>query len=583
MSSGKGGAKPFGASSGDLAKGKSIAEVTHGVGDIKLNSTTEDDNGWEVKASKFKNKTAKQWGSQLQNPNPKPWSHNPSAARGGGRQQPPNSYRSPAAQIPPPLKNGWNWKSSTRAADESAKNEKIPDPVVVAQPESESDQDDLDSDDDDDGDLQSDDFDSDCSVKSHNTRKKSRWFKVFFETLDGLTGDQINNPERKWHCPACQNGPGAIQWYKGLQPLLSHAITKRAKRVGVHRELAELLDEEIKRRGTNVVPAGEVFGKWKGLENIKDKEIVWPPMVVIMNTRLEKDEDDKWKGMGSPELIAYFSSYDAKKAKHSYGPQGHRGMSILIFEATAVGYMEAERLSKHFEDQGTNRDAWNRKPALFASGGQRQLYGYMAEKEDLEIFNRHCPGKTKLKYDIRSYLEVVVSKMKQMSEDNQQLIWFKNRIAKEQRHSKALEETVEVFSEKLRKTAKENSIVRHRTKIHHEQNKEEMNCLEEFFSTKLEEIRLSQEAQEEKFEKLLQEQRMKVTEKNMEEEVKKFIGNQEREMNEFAKEREEMEKIQDEKRTAMKKRHLEEMLALEKECDSEFTLLIKKYTPSTTP
>ena len=96
--------------------------------------------------------------------------------------------------------------------------------------------------------------------------------------------------------------------------------------------------------------------------------------------------------MGTQELLEYFSSYDAKKAKHSYGPQGHRGMSILVFEASAVGYMEAERLSKHFEDQGTNREAWDRRRVLFLPGGQRQLYGYMAEKGDLDIFNQHSPG-----------------------------------------------------------------------------------------------------------------------------------------------------------------------------------------------
>ena len=62
----------------------------------------------------------------------------------------------------------------------------------------------------------------------------------------------------------------------------------------MHRELAEILEEELRLRGTSVVPAGEAFGRWKGLkDDERDHEIVWPPMVVIMNTKLEQDEKDK--------------------------------------------------------------------------------------------------------------------------------------------------------------------------------------------------------------------------------------------------------------------------------------------------
>ena len=104
---------------------------------------------------------------------------------------------------------------------------------------------------------------------------------------------------------------------------------------------------------------------------------------------------DQWLGMGNQELLDNFKDYEKDvKARHSYGPKGHRGMSVLIFESSVVGYMEAERLNKHFENEGTDRDAWDQslRRILYYPGGQRQLYGYMATKRDLDFFNQHCQG-----------------------------------------------------------------------------------------------------------------------------------------------------------------------------------------------
>ncbi|ONI14633.1 hypothetical protein PRUPE_4G289100 [Prunus persica] len=439
---------------GGNRKGKDVLEVnspkveqlTHGVAGISLDSA-QDDGEWEVISRKSKNRaesgTAKQWGPQ--NSNSKAWAQfdvqKPSmrnsggpgrapgnfwpsqtadskkpAGRGNVRQQSSakvseNNHVAPQQVVHPPLDHGWNWQSRAgfpqpKGSDDGQGNYDKDGDVSAATANGDDDNSDAVGDSDDE--LFSDEFDSDSSEKSHETRKSSRWFKKFFEILDSLTVDEINDPARQWHCPACQGGPGAIDWYRGLQPLMTHAKTKGSKRVMLHRELAELLDEELQRKGTTVIPAGEAFGKWKGLKDEeKDHEIVWPPMVVIMNTRLEQDENEKWIGMGNQELLDYFSSYAAVRARHSYGPRGHRGISILIFEASARGYLEAERLHKHFTEQGTDRDAWDHRRVLFHSGGKRQLYGYMAVKEDLDIFNQHSQGKSKLKFEMRSYQEML--------------------------------------------------------------------------------------------------------------------------------------------------------------------------------
>ena len=315
-----------------------VERLNQGLADISLDSSQ--DGGWEeVLSKKFKNRAgssaAKTWATQ--NSIAKAWGQ-PDAAqklgmrsndgsgkavanswaaqtadsrkpvgRGNVRPQSFNrglegSYMGQSPVIPPPLEHGWKWNNrpgamisgDAQGKDQSNFNSNSADIEGDKEEDIDDNDDDVVAADDSDDDLLSDDFDSDASQKSHETRKKSRWFKGFFDILDSITIEEINEPARQWHCPACQGGPGAIDWYRGLQPLITHAKTKGSKRVKLHRELAELLDEELCRRGTSVVPAGEAFGKWKGLyESVKDHDIVWPPMVIIMNTRLEQDADDK--------------------------------------------------------------------------------------------------------------------------------------------------------------------------------------------------------------------------------------------------------------------------------------------------
>ncbi|KAK9095793.1 hypothetical protein Sjap_021290 [Stephania japonica] len=613
-----------------------IDQMSQEMSDISIGTATDGD--WEVFSKKSKNRpgtgATKQWVPQHSAPrvgaagNDGAWKNSggawqsqpadprKSAGRGNNKPQSSNrawegAYMAPAPPIHPTLQHGWQWQNRAGSSPSKAvkdAQEKDSDfskhfpHGSVGEDDSGSENDEVDMLEDSDDDILSDDFDSDGSVKSHGTRKKNKWFKAFFDEIDKLSVEEITKPSRQWHCPACRNGPGAIDWYRGLQPLVAHAKTKGASRVKVHRELAELLDEELSCRGASLIPAGEVFGKWKGLRgSVSDREIVWPPMTIVMNTKLEQDENGKWLGMGNQELLDYFSEYKAAKARHSYGPQGHRGMSVLIFESSAIGYLEAERLHKHFSEEGRDRDAWDRRRQLFYPGGQRQLYGYMAHKEDVDSFNHHCHGKSRLKYDMQSYIEMVVEPMKQMSEDNQQLVWFKNVAAKEQSNSKAFKESFDAVTEKLRETMEENRIVRQRTKMQHEQNKEEMDLQEQFFKDQITTLYQTLEEKERDFEEHLQKERKKVKESNVEsrtkeerklrqEEIARFIETQDKGVEEFEAKRTEMTKMFDKKITdmeqkhmgeelAMKRRHREEELALEKEFTDLLTKLMEQYVP----
>ncbi|XP_076934296.1 protein SUPPRESSOR OF GENE SILENCING 3-like [Bidens hawaiensis] len=404
--------------------------------------------------------------------------------------------------------------------------------------------------------LVSDDYDSDDSQKSHDSRKKNPWLAELFKTLDGLTASEIVEPARQWHCPACRDGPGSIYWFKGMKAFVTHVKTKGTRRPKLHRDLAEILDEELCRRGAVMVPTGETYGQWKGLDKeFEDCEILWPPMVIVMNTQLEQDQTGKWIGIGPQELLEYFESYEAMRARSSFGPEGHLGMSVLIFDTSAVGYLNAERLNNHFNRQGLDRNAWNHQPNLFTPDGKRQLYGFLATQQDLNIFNQHSPGKLKLKYELASYQEKVVKELKKMSKDSQELLWYKKKIAKQERSFKALEDAFGLLSQKLRKHEEENKIVRQRSHMYHEQNKEEMDAQEKFFKDQLKVIQVARDAQKKQIGKSCAvadanlrkekaENNMKPETKEMEEEREKMMILHEKEMaemkNKHAKEKAEM-------------------------------------------
>ncbi|WCJ18254.1 Protein SUPPRESSOR OF GENE SILENCING 3 [Euphorbia peplus] len=421
--------------------------------------------------------------------------------------------------------------------------------------------------------------------KSHERNKRNKRFKAFFDDIDTYDNDTLSSGSRRWHCPACKGGPGGIDWYRGLAPLIHHAVTIKSRRVKLHRLFVAVLNEESRRRRLSIAPDDIPTGRWEGLkESVKDHQIVWPPMVVIVNTKCQQMDNGKWNGMGNQELLDHFQQFAARKARHSYGPNGHRGISILIFDHSAAGYFEAERLDKHFKAEGRGKDAWfsNKVPCFIT--GKRQLCGYMALEEDMNDFNLHCQGmKSKLKFEMRSYQEMVESQINKMNENLQ----CKDKYAKSQRHVQILSETVVSLSQKLHITSASNRELRKRTVSLLQQNKEELDSQEEFFKEKLKAIHQAIDAKEENFEKLQQERWDKVEQPNAslssrndsrcEERASLMKKLQEKEMEEFEVARKNLISSHEDKKGLVMKRYREELLELEKEFENEISQLMENY------
>ncbi|KAG5572787.1 hypothetical protein H5410_062553 [Solanum commersonii] len=96
---------------------------------------------------------------------------------------------------------------------------------------------------------------------------------------------------------------------------------------------------------------------WDGIK-FKDKKIVWPQILIIMNTTLEKDNNDKWIGRDIWSCMKILSSYTALK---------------------------------DFVIQNDHK-------------GKHKFCGYMKEIRDMENYNKHLQEKSRLKFEIKDFL-----------------------------------------------------------------------------------------------------------------------------------------------------------------------------------
>jgi hypothetical protein len=159
-------------------------------------------------------------------------------------------------------------------------------------------------------------------------------------------------------------------------------------------------------------------------QNINDdKPIVWPPVVIIENTRLSWDEEKKkWKGLSADDIrksLRNAENWEYAKAKCLFDIHGQKSSALVVFPPTFEGYFEAETLHEQLQRSGKGRDQWMKvrpqdlnprsprsfnTPDLVSQDGKRILYGFLAQPEDIQ---RADPQKGGVKWSLESFNEKV--------------------------------------------------------------------------------------------------------------------------------------------------------------------------------
>lgn len=96
-------------------------------------------------------------------------------------------------------------------------------------------------------------IDEDRRPWDHEEQKKRDKFKELFTRLDNMTVEQISKSAKQWGCPLCIKGPGSNKKYATVWALVQHA-QKKPENLKSHRDLARILEEELRRRGVEPQP-----------------------------------------------------------------------------------------------------------------------------------------------------------------------------------------------------------------------------------------------------------------------------------------------------------------------------------------
>ncbi|KAJ7548047.1 hypothetical protein O6H91_08G115200 [Diphasiastrum complanatum] len=167
-------------------------------------------------------------------------------------------------------------------------------------------------------------------------------------------------------------------------------------------------------------------------ESAEDSCIVWPPVVIIENTRLAKDpKTRKFTGLDNEEVRTFLkgvSSVEYSRVMAVYDFRGHKGKTLVTFPGNDLGYINAQTLNDCLQRIGRGREQWIKvmpvdssnfegwdTEDLLTEDGKRILYGYLARPKDMEHVDPH--KKHVKKWSVENLEEKVHRPARQRNQD----------------------------------------------------------------------------------------------------------------------------------------------------------------------
>ncbi|CAL9054969.1 unnamed protein product [Musa banksii] len=222
-----------------------------------------------------------------------------------------------------------------------------------------------------------------------------RFFKSLNENPQQVKRYQEQGPGSPLLCCVCGSMSKEFVDTHSLVSHLYHSgkVGLKTEHLGLHKALCLLVDWNwlVAPDNSRVYQSGATAEA----KALKEDLILWPPVVIIHNSSVEKKVSNSQQKVLSTEGVQEIlreMGFEAGKTTICHGKPANQNVFLIKFFPTFSGLQEAEKLHNCFADGNRGRQEFYRRTASKSkANGEREacfknfpfLYGYLAVAEDL--------------------------------------------------------------------------------------------------------------------------------------------------------------------------------------------------------